>query len=155
MIVARRVYQYGIAFATVWTIVVGLSGLLEVALEAVAESAAGPFVTSGRLVYADRVSYFGALTGIGRAWANEILHRARLSPYKLSRELDRAEIERLAATIDEALTEGIALREAGASDAKAYRIHGKLGQPCPACGTWGASGGPSCSAALPSALHTR
>ncbi|MFN8634170.1 MAG: DUF5671 domain-containing protein [Chloroflexota bacterium] len=65
MIVARRVYQYGIAFATVWTIVVGLSGLLEVALEAVAESAAGPFVTSGRLVYADRVSYFGALTGIG------------------------------------------------------------------------------------------
>lgn len=76
-----------------------------------------------------------ALTGIGRAWANEILHRARLSPYRLSRELDAVEVERLAATIDEALTEGIALREAGASDARAYRIHNKLGQPCPACGT--------------------
>ena len=37
------------------------------------------------------------IAGIGRAWANEILHRARLSPYALSRELTREEVERLAA----------------------------------------------------------
>ena len=76
-----------------------------------------------------------ALAGIGRAWANEILHRARLSPYALSTELGREEVERLAATINETLAEGLALREAGATDAKAYRIHNRLGQLCPVCAT--------------------
>jgi formamidopyrimidine-DNA glycosylase len=74
-----------------------------------------------------------ALAGIGRAWVNEILHRARLSPYALSTDLTPAEVTRLASTIRETLTEGVALRAAGANDAKAYRIHDRLGQPCPAC----------------------
>src|SRR6266496_3678719 len=43
------------------------------------------------------------LAGIGRAWANEILHTARLSPFQLSRELDEDEIARLAAAIDDEL----------------------------------------------------
>ena len=76
-----------------------------------------------------------ALAGIGRAWANEILHRAKLSPYALARELEAAEVERLATTIDETLADGLALREAGTADAKAYRIHRRLGQPCPDCGS--------------------
>ena len=76
-----------------------------------------------------------ALAGIGRAWANEILHRARLSPYALSTELRHEEVERLAAVIDEALAGGLALREGGTGDAKAYRIHNRLGRPCPECGT--------------------
>jgi formamidopyrimidine-DNA glycosylase len=76
-----------------------------------------------------------ALAGIGRAWANEILHRARLSPYALSTELEDDDIERLARVIDEALAEGIELRLARAGDPKVYRVHGRLGQPCPACGT--------------------
>src|SRR5215217_3953564 len=37
-----------------------------------------------------------AIAGIGRAWANEILHAAQLSPYALTGELSNAEIERLA-----------------------------------------------------------
>jgi formamidopyrimidine-DNA glycosylase len=76
-----------------------------------------------------------ALAGIGRAWANEILQRARLSPYALSTELSDEEIGRLAAAIDEELARGLALREAGANDRKAYRIHNRLGEPCPDCGT--------------------
>src|SRR5919109_235221 len=40
------------------------------------------------------------IAGIGRAWANEILHRAELSPYALSRELGTEEVERLAGAID-------------------------------------------------------
>ena len=76
-----------------------------------------------------------ALAGIGRAWSNEILHRARLSPYALSTELSGEEVERLARTIDETLTQGLALRESGANDKKAYRIHNRLGEPCPACET--------------------
>src|SRR5216110_820406 len=40
-----------------------------------------------------------AIAGIGRAWANEILHHAKLSPYQLSQELDSEEVERLAEAI--------------------------------------------------------
>ena len=76
-----------------------------------------------------------ALAGIGRAWANEILHRAKLSPYALSTELDTDEVERLAAAIDEELARGLELRERGANDKRTYRIHDKLGEPCYACGT--------------------
>jgi formamidopyrimidine-DNA glycosylase len=75
-----------------------------------------------------------ALAGIGRAWSNEILNRARLSPYALSTELDTEEIERLAAAIDEELERGLALREQGTADGKVYRVHDRLGQPCPQCG---------------------
>jgi formamidopyrimidine-DNA glycosylase len=76
-----------------------------------------------------------ALAGIGRAWSNEILHEAKLSPYALSTDLDDAEVERLAAAIDEELARGLALREQGAGDARAYRVHDKLGQPCDVDGT--------------------
>jgi formamidopyrimidine-DNA glycosylase len=75
-----------------------------------------------------------ALAGIGRAWSNEILHRARLSPYALTTDLTDEEVARLAGTIRETLAEGLELRRAGASDKKAYRVHNRLGEPCPACG---------------------
>src|SRR5438132_8765282 len=64
-----------------------------------------------------------ALAGIGRAWSNEILHRARLSPFALSTQLSPAEVERLAAAIDTELDRGLELRTRGAGDAKTYRIH--------------------------------
>ncbi len=76
-----------------------------------------------------------ALAGIGRAWANEILRTARLSPFQLSTKLGPEEVERLAAAIDEELSRGIELRERAASDARTYRAHNRLGQPCPGCGT--------------------
>jgi formamidopyrimidine-DNA glycosylase len=75
------------------------------------------------------------IAGIGRAWANEILHRARLSPYALSRDLAPEQVARLAAAIDDELARGLELRERGAKDAKTYRVHGKLGEPCHVCGT--------------------
>jgi formamidopyrimidine-DNA glycosylase len=76
-----------------------------------------------------------ALAGIGRAWANEILQRAKLSPFALSTELSPEEVERLSAAIDEELARGLELRERGAKDATVYRIHDRLGEPCPDCGT--------------------
>ena len=75
------------------------------------------------------------LAGIGRAWANEILHTARLSPFALSTELDPEAVARLSAAIDAELTRGLDLRERGAKDAQVYRIHDRLGEPCPECGT--------------------
>ena len=76
-----------------------------------------------------------ALAGIGRAWANEILHRARLSPFALSTQLDQEEVERLAAAIQKELARGLELRERGASDKRVYRVHNRLGEPCYVCGT--------------------
>ena len=76
-----------------------------------------------------------ALAGIGRAWANEILQRARLSPFALSTELSPEQVERLSAAIDEELARGLELRERGAKDATVYRIHKHLGEPCPDCST--------------------
>jgi formamidopyrimidine-DNA glycosylase len=75
------------------------------------------------------------IAGIGRAWANEILHAARLSPYALSTQLTDEEVERLATAIREELARGLELRLAGANDAKTYRVHDRLGKPCPRCGT--------------------
>jgi formamidopyrimidine-DNA glycosylase len=75
------------------------------------------------------------IAGIGRSWSNEILHAARLSPYALSKDLSDEEIERLADALKSELDRGLALRERGASDAKAYRIHHKLGEACDVCGT--------------------
>jgi formamidopyrimidine-DNA glycosylase len=76
-----------------------------------------------------------AIAGIGRAWANEILQRAQLSPFALSTELSDEQVERLAAAIDEELSRGLELRGRGAKDAAVYRIHDRLDQPCPDCGT--------------------
>jgi formamidopyrimidine-DNA glycosylase len=76
-----------------------------------------------------------ALAGIGRAWSNEILNRAKLSPYALTTDLSDLELERLAATIRDLLAEGLELRLAGAADKEAYRVHNRLGEPCPNCAT--------------------
>ena len=75
-----------------------------------------------------------AIAGIGRAHANEILHRAQLSPFALSGNLDDAEIERLAAAIQEDLTRALELRIAGKGDKDVYLVHRRLGEPCPRCG---------------------
>src|SRR5881628_1781246 len=71
-----------------------------------------------------------AIAGIGRAWANEILHHAQLSPYGLSQDLDSEEVARLTDAIDAELTRGLELREGGAGDKKVYRVHNHLGEPC-------------------------
>ena len=75
-----------------------------------------------------------ALTGIGRAHANEILHRARLSPFALSSKLDDEEVERLATAIEEDLSRALELRERGKGDKDVYLVHRRLGEPCPRCG---------------------
>ncbi len=75
------------------------------------------------------------IAGIGRAHANEILNRARLSPFKLSSELDEKETVRLAAAIHEDLERALELREREKDDRDVYRVHNRLGEPCPTCGT--------------------
>jgi formamidopyrimidine-DNA glycosylase len=75
------------------------------------------------------------IAGIGRAWANEILHHAQLSPYELTRDVTPQQVEQLANAIDTELERGLELREQGANDKRTYRVHNKLDEPCYVCGT--------------------
>ncbi len=81
--------------------------------------------------------------GIGNAYSDEILHRARVSPLALTRKLDDAAVTALHAAARDVLAEWThRLREeaGGAFPAKvtAFRpqmaVHGRFGQPCPDCG---------------------
>ena len=81
-------------------------------------------------------------SGIGNAYSDEILHRARLSPLALTRSLDAATIDRLLDATQATLAEWTARlsREAGDWPAKvtsfhpAMAVHGRFGLPCPDCG---------------------
>ena len=75
------------------------------------------------------------IAGIGRAWANEILHAAQLSPYALTKDVSPEEVGRLAAAIRDELARGLELREQGRNDKMTYRVHRKLGEPCYRCGS--------------------
>ena len=75
------------------------------------------------------------VAGIGRAWSNEILHTAGLSPYAPAQGLSPGQVQTLAEAIHSELRRGLELRERGAKDAKVYRVHDRLGQPCHVCGT--------------------
>jgi formamidopyrimidine-DNA glycosylase len=76
-----------------------------------------------------------AIAGIGRAHANEILLRARLSPFKASTDMSADEVERLANAIREDLERALDLRLKGKDDKAVYLVHKRLGEPCPQCGT--------------------
>jgi len=81
-------------------------------------------------------------SGIGNAYSDEILHRARLSPVKLSQALDGDEVRRLYEATRAVLTEWIERLRAQAGEGfpegvTAFRpemaVHGRYGQPCPEC----------------------
>jgi len=83
-------------------------------------------------------------SGIGNAYGDEILHRARLSPVKLTRQLTDQEIARLFEATRATLADWVERlrREAAGSfpeGVTAFReemaVHGRFGQPCPDCGS--------------------
>ncbi|HXY55072.1 MAG TPA: DNA-formamidopyrimidine glycosylase family protein [Nitrospirota bacterium] len=83
-------------------------------------------------------------SGIGNAYSDEILFRARLSPVVLTQRLAPGEIERLHRAARETLTEWIdrLRRETGdgfpekvTAFRKGMAVHGRFRQPCPTCGT--------------------
>jgi formamidopyrimidine-DNA glycosylase len=81
-------------------------------------------------------------SGIGNAYSDEILHRARLSPFLLTKHLTEEQITQLAEATKAVLTEWVARLRAEAGDGlpkvtafhKAMAVHGRYGQPCPVCG---------------------
>ena len=83
-------------------------------------------------------------SGIGNAYSDEILHRARLSPIRLTRQMTEAEMERLYHAIKDSLNDWVERlrkeRRGGFPEkVTAFRpdmaVHGKYGKPCPVCGS--------------------
>ena len=83
------------------------------------------------------------LSGVGNAYSDEILHRARLSPFRLTTRLESAEIETLRAATRDVLNEWTERLRSEAGDrfpehVTAFRdgmaVHGRYRQPCPVCG---------------------
>ena len=87
-------------------------------------------------------------SGIGNAYSDEILHRARLSPLAMTEKLVAGEVERLYQATRAALADwterlrrhyGDAFPEKVTAFRADMAVHGRYGKPCPACGTIGAA----------------
>jgi formamidopyrimidine-DNA glycosylase len=81
------------------------------------------------------------ISGIGRGWGDDILHRAHLSPYATLKSLDAGQRERLISSANDVINEALELertREGGLSASSLggrFKVHGRFGQPCPTpCG---------------------
>ena len=83
-------------------------------------------------------------SGIGNSYSDEILHRARLSPLRLTSKLDDDEIARIHAATHSVLTEWTdRLRRTAGGDfpekvtafRKEMAVHGRFREPCPVCAT--------------------
>lgn len=83
-------------------------------------------------------------SGIGNAYSDEILHRARLSPIAMTTRLEADGIERLYEACRSVLDEWTQRLRAASSGEfpegvtafrKGMAVHGRFGEPCPACGT--------------------
>jgi formamidopyrimidine-DNA glycosylase len=113
----------------------------------IAEASLAEFTTA---IAAERHTLKRALTdarqisGIGGAFADEILHRARLSPMQMNTNLDPAEIERLFVASRDTIESWIEIRRDDTGDGFPKKVtafhpkmavHGKFDKPCPVCET--------------------
>ncbi len=99
-----------------------------------------------RLLAGERRQPKGALrdqsliAGVGNAYSDEILHAARMSPFKLAASLTPEETTRLYEALRSTLTEavershGLAAGRLKAEKKSGLRVHGRAGEPCPVCG---------------------
>jgi formamidopyrimidine-DNA glycosylase len=82
----------------------------------------------------------GVIAGIGNAYSDEILHVAKMSPYRLAATLEPADVELLYDAIQSTLRDaveragGLAAADLKAEKKLGMRVHGRAGQPCPVCG---------------------
>ncbi|MEU3776108.1 DNA-formamidopyrimidine glycosylase family protein [Streptomyces sp. NPDC032472] len=82
----------------------------------------------------------GVIAGIGNAYSDEILHAAKVSPYRLASAFDEEQVTRLYEAVRSTLREaverahGTAAAQLKAEKKSGLRVHGRDGEPCPVCG---------------------
>jgi formamidopyrimidine-DNA glycosylase len=79
-----------------------------------------------------------SIAGLGRRLANEVCHRAGLSPFAMTGRFDLDAATRLVDAIRDSVDEGLAYErtrpDMSASKDRPGAVHGRTGQPCPVCG---------------------
>lgn len=78
------------------------------------------------------------IAGLGRMLANEVCHRAKISPFAMTGKLGAAGAELVVTAIHEAVDEGLAYErtrpDMSSSKDRPGRVHGRVGEACPVCG---------------------
>ncbi|MEU6844096.1 DNA-formamidopyrimidine glycosylase family protein [Streptomyces sp. NPDC046716] len=80
------------------------------------------------------------IAGVGNAYSDEVLHAARMSPFKLAATLTPDDVHTLYEALRTTLTEaversrGVAAGRLKAEKKSGLRVHGRTGEPCPVCG---------------------
>ena len=80
------------------------------------------------------------IAGIGNAYSDEVLHAAKMSPFKLASSFTPEEVavlhEAIVTTLNEAVkrSAGVAAADLKGEKKSGLRVHAKTGQPCPVCG---------------------
>ncbi|MFE2297440.1 Fpg/Nei family DNA glycosylase [Streptomyces sp. NPDC059445] len=80
------------------------------------------------------------IAGVGNAYSDEILHAARMSPFKIASSLTPEETARLYEALRDTLTDavershGLAAGRLKSEKKSGLRVHGRTGEPCPVCG---------------------
>jgi formamidopyrimidine-DNA glycosylase len=78
------------------------------------------------------------VAGLGRRLANEVCHRARVSPFATTGRLDPEQVASIAAAIDACAADGLDVERARASMSSSKdrpgAVHHRTGEPCPECG---------------------
>ncbi|HEX4811182.1 MAG TPA: zinc finger domain-containing protein, partial [Nonomuraea sp.] len=80
------------------------------------------------------------IAGIGNAYSDEVLHVARMSPFKIAATLTDAQVadlhEAIVTTLRDAVerAHGLAAKDLKAEKKSSLRVHNRTGQPCDVCG---------------------
>ena len=102
------------------------------------ETLAGILATGGRTRIKNLLKSQSVIAGIGNAYSDEILHLARMSPFKPA-DMPEADVAALYSAIQETLVsaidraDGLAASELKAEKKSNLRVHGRTGEPCPVC----------------------
>mgnify|MGYP001765254723 CR=1 FL=1 len=100
----------------------------------------GILTEAGRAQLKGVLRHQGTIAGIGNAYSDEILHAARMSPFKPASSLDDDELavlfDAIKTTLGDAVqrSEGLAASELKGEKKSNLAVHGRTGQPCPVCG---------------------
>ncbi len=97
-------------------------------------------LTGNRSILKTVLTTQSVIAGVGNAYSDEALHRARLSPYKRADSLDPDERTRLHDAVVGVLAEAVERldghepAELKGDKRRAMQVHGRAGEPCPVCG---------------------
>ena len=129
--------------AGVWCIAHGeldgppLNRLGPEALDATPQSLAESFNTTNMRIHGYLRDQH-QIAGLGRMLANEICHRAKISPFAMTGKLGVDGAAAIVTAIHEAVEEGLAYErtrpDMSSSKDRPGRVHGRIGEPCPVCG---------------------